>query len=126
MQSEMKKLSFDEEYFKNDKKVLYYTGLNTWSLLMTLFMFNKLYLHTTGKSSLSPFQQLLMTLMRLRLNLATKDLGYRFKVHNSSISGIFNRVVNIMSVRLSKLIRWPDRDALLKTIPLKDVSFHSL
>ena len=119
MQSEMKKLSFDQEYLKNnDKKVLYYTGLSTWSLLMTLFMFIKPHLHTTGKSSLSPFQQLMMTLMRLRLNLTTKDLGYRFNVHNSTISRIFNRVINIMSVRLSKLIRWPDRDALLKTMPI--------
>lgn len=81
-------------------------------------MFIKPHLHTTGKSSLSPFQQLLVTLMRLRLNLATKDLGYRFNVHNSTISRIFNRVINIMSVRLSKLIRWPDRDAVLKTMPI--------
>ena len=59
LESELEGQTMNEEYFKDDnKKVLYYTGLSTWGLLMTLFMYIKPYLNSTGKSSLSPFQQL--------------------------------------------------------------------
>ena len=65
----------------NDKEVLYYTGLSSWDLLNTLFMYVKPQLCTHIQSSLSPFQQLLVTLMRLRLNLPGRELGYRFAIH---------------------------------------------
>ncbi len=52
---------------------------------MTLFKYIKPQLSCTNKSSLSPFQQVLLTLMRLRLNLSIQDLGYRFYVHNSTL-----------------------------------------
>ena len=109
----------NEGYFEdNDKKVLYYTGLGTWALLMTLFMYVKPHLQNSGKFSLSPFQQLIVTLMRLRLNLPIQDLGYRFQVHTSTVSRIFSRVVDVLFVKLKPLIRWPDRDALSMTMPM--------
>ena len=64
-----------EECFRdNDKLVLYYTGLSTWELLYTLYLYIKPNLMT--RSSLSPFQQLLLALMRLRLNLQLADIGF--------------------------------------------------
>jgi hypothetical protein len=114
---ELVERKMDEEYFKNDdKKVLYYTGLPTWSLLMVLFTYVKSYL--PSNFSLSPFQQLIMTLMRLRLNLPSQDLGYRFKVHNSTISCTFTRVISMLFIKMKPLIRWPNRDELIKTMPM--------
>ena len=78
---------------------------------MTLFMYVKPHLQNSGKFSLSPFQQLIVTLMRLRLNLPIQDLGYWFQVHAST-------VLNVLFVKFKPLIRWPDRDALSMTMPM--------
>ena len=69
---------------KNDK-VCFYTGLSSWKLFFTLFKFIESNLML--KSALTPLQQLLMTLMRMQLNLSGQDLAYRFKarVHNICI-----------------------------------------
>jgi len=105
--------SLSETFFKdNDEKVLFYTGLSTWELLDTLFVYVKPYLKQ--HSVLTPFQQLLATLMRLRLNLSGQDLAYRFKVHPSTISRIFELFVGLLYTKLKPLIIWPDRDALMK------------
>ena len=46
----------------DDEKVLYYTGLSSWELFSKLFTCTFVKPHLKQKSSLSPFQQLLMTL----------------------------------------------------------------
>jgi len=48
-----------------------------------------------------------MTLMKLRLILG--DLGYRFGVHQTTISRYFNNVLGIMFSRLEKLVKVPGR-----------------
>ena len=50
-----------------------------------------------------------MVLMELRLNVPHQDLAYRF--------GICQEHLLIMDVRLSPLIRWPEREELWKTTP---------
>lgn len=64
------------------------------------------------------FEQLLMTLMRLRLNLSIEDMSFRFGVHKSTISRIFTQVIDLMVEKLGHLIFWPDRDILKVTMPL--------
>ena len=71
-----------------------------------------------SQSSLTAVQQLVMTLMRLKLNLSCQDLGYRFGTHKSTISGVFSHVIEVMYVKLKPLIIWPDRDTLLDTMPM--------
>ena len=108
----------ESDLVDNDRKVLYYTGLNLWELLNTLFQYVKPQLCSHVQSSLSPFQQLLVTLMRLRLNLPGRDLAYRFSVHESTVSRIFARVLEVLFANLKPLIIWPERDVLTKTMPM--------
>ena len=56
--------------------------------------------------------------MRLRLNLCGQDLGYRFKVHASTISRTFEFVIGLLYAKLKPLIIWPTRDVLKKTMPM--------
>ena len=106
----------DEAGFKeNNGKVLYYTGLPTWELLV-VFVFIKD--HLGNRKVLSPFQQLLMTLMRLRLNLSGQDLAYRFGVHKSTVSRTFMQVIDLLYIRLKPHIIWPERDVLRRTMPM--------
>ena len=115
--SHRSEVKMTEECFRNnDKLVLYYTGLNTWELLYALFLYVKPHLMT--RSSLSTFQQLLLTLVRLRLNLQLVDLRFRFNVHCTTVSRLFLHVLDVLYVRLKPLIIWPDRDSLKKTMPM--------
>lgn len=74
--------------------------------------------HLMQKSTLVPFQQLILTLMKLRLGLSQADLGYRFQISQSTVSRIFCHCVNVMYVRLRFLIKWPERSAIRKTMPM--------
>ena len=105
------------EGFKgDDQKILFYTGLNNWSTFSILLDY--LQPHLMQRAALSPFQQVLMTLMRLRLNLSGQNLAYRFIVHPSTVSRMFAQVLQIMYIKLKPLIIWPEREILLKTMPM--------
>ena len=56
--------------------------------------------------------------MRMRLSLSGQDLGYRFRIHQSSVSRVFEHVIGVLYSKLKPLIKWPDRDALEKTMPM--------
>ena len=111
--------SVSEEAFKdNNEKVLFYTGLPSYFILMTVFNFVKDYIVITPTSSLSKFQQFVMTLMKLRLSLLNQDLGYRFKITDGSVSRLFLNMMDILFVRLKPLIKWPSRQVLLDSTPM--------
>ena len=111
---------------ENDKKIPFYTGLpNVGTLLLiiqwvtTAIPYKK---GTTGHS-LSQFQEIVMVLMKLRLNLDERDLAHRFEISQPSVSRIFRKWIGIMSERLKFLIRWPEREEVRKTLPLEFKKF---
>ena len=117
LKKEVDELVFKEEAFRNNNdKVLFYTGVTSWELFDVLFQYVKPQLKKY--SALSPFQQLISTLMRLRLGLSGQDLAYRFRVHTATISRTFMHVLDVLYWTLKPVIIWPDRDALKKTMPM--------
>ena len=101
-EKEMTEMKLDEVAFcNNDEKVNFYTGLPTWQILSILL--DHIQASLLEHSSLTPFQQLLMTLMRLRMNMSGQDLAYRFGVHKSTISRIFSHVIDVLYVMLKPL-----------------------
>ena len=86
-----------------------------------MFVKSSLMLH----SSLTPFQQLILTLMRPRLNLSGQDLGYHFGVHQSTVCRVFSHVIEVLYVKMKSLIIWPERDILKETMPM-DCRKHCL
>lgn len=114
-------LVIDYEFLKgNDKKVLFYTGLPTWKLLDQFFKLVDPFLPEHGNCKLSPFQMLILTLMKLRLNLTFTDLAYRFEIDITTASRYFYRCISILYKIFhgSKFIYWPtDRQNLLKNTP---------
>ena len=58
--------------------------------------------------------EVILVLMKLRLNRQMQDLAYQFHV---SVGTICFRWIKAMDTRLHRLILWPERDALIKTMP---------
>ena len=67
-----------EAFQGNDYLVTIYTGPPNWEV------FSAVHDNLSSNSTCSPFHQLLMTLMRLCLNLSSQDLVFRFSVHMST------------------------------------------
>ena len=112
-------LQYGEECFENnDQKVRFFTGLHSWCTLNTLFKFVEPSLNSTARCTLSPFQQLILTLTRLRLNLSGLHLSYIFQISPSTSSRIFVNTIDILHKYLKSIIMWPTRDVLKKTMPM--------
>ena len=109
---------------ENNKMTKFYTGLHTWSLFMTIFKLcepaaAKLSKQSLNQCKLTLQEQFLLTLMRLRLNLNFEDLGYRFGIHQSTVTRYFSKWIDVMYVRLStNFMVWPARDELRLTMPM--------
>ena len=112
-------LELSEDSFKsNPDKVRVFTGLANFAILMTVFNLVSPQLKHHANTVLSPFQQLLVTLMRLRLNVPVQFLSYIFHVHYSTIVRTFANVIHVLHDKLVPLtLIWPDTEALRKTLP---------
>ena len=106
----------------DDKKVKYYTGLPSYSIL------NALYEYLTEDLKLpniimsakkSVFEQFVLVLMKLRLNLGDQDLAYWFQITQSTVSRYCNRWMDVLYTCLSCLVTWPEKEELMKTMPIE-------
>ena len=107
----------DQQYFDSDVKVRFYTGLPSYEVLMVVS--EHVSSHVSRKTqNLSHFQEFVMVLIKLRLNVPLQDLAYRFVVSVTTVSRIFSFWMVVMDVRLKFMISWPERELLWKTMPM--------
>lgn len=95
----------------------FFTGIPTWVIFNGLLSLVNSSLPPTPRSKLSTFEMVVMFFMKIRLNLYDDDLAYRFSVHRTTVSRNFHKVLEVLDVKLSHLIKWPDRETLRETIP---------
>ena len=84
---------------------------------MSVFKLVSIHSHNS-RSVLSQFEEFIVTLIKLRLSLFDQDLGYRLGLHQTTISRIFHKWIDIMFIRLKPLIKWPNREELQKSMPM--------
>lgn len=101
----------------DDKRVLFYTGLPNYALLMCIFNYVCLNVTHSVTSKLSPFHEFVMFLMHLRLNTCFQDLVYRFNVSLTTVSRLFYKWVDIADTKLRHCIVWPEREDFRLTMP---------
>jgi hypothetical protein len=83
----------NEQSFKdNEEKTIYYTGLPNFLLLMQVFHLCENYISTTSLTVLGKFEQFILVLMRLRLNLPLKDLAYRFGISQPTVGPVHTKI----------------------------------
>ena len=102
---------------QDNEMVSFLTGIPNYLLLMSVFSFLADSISQTHRNCLTMFQEFLLTMMRLRLNLTFQDLAYRFNISKSTASRIFDKWIVVMARELKFLIKWPDREVLQKTMP---------
>ena len=100
---------------ENDEKVLFYTDLANFKVLWYFFF---PVVGENNRAVLSPFQEMVLTLMRLRLNLTMNNFSYRFNISRSTTSSVVLKWTNVIFVRLRPLIMWPGREEIISTTPI--------
>ena len=108
---------FSEEAVLPAEYIKFYTGLPNCKVLKAVFNLIKPGISHHNQSKLTPFQEYIMVLMKLRLNTQIQDLAYRFGISSSTVSRLFLKWVITMNHRLKHLILWPNRDSLIRTMP---------
>ena len=93
---------------KDADKLKFYSGL----LAITVFMavLNPINPGLVLSRNLTKFQQLSLPLLRLRLNLSVRDLGYRFGIHPSTVSRVFQSCFQTMHSSMYFLVYLPERE----------------
>ena len=71
-----------------------------------------------SRTSLSLFQLFVIVLIKLRLNIGDQNLAYRFNVSQSTVARQMQKWIDILYVRLGPLVKWPDSDELIRTMPM--------
>ena len=126
------RLTFDD-ISENDTMVKFYTGIPTSGLFLWLYegVHDKLLRlnyykgtesHERSNASkgyrpgpprkLDHKSELLLTFMKLRLNLLEKDLGFRFEVSVQHVSAILSTYISFLGRELKKFIVWPSVEAV--------------
>ncbi|XP_041856443.1 uncharacterized protein LOC121649569 [Melanotaenia boesemani] len=112
LQCELNVRRMSEGFFgEDDEKVKYYTGLPNLGTFMALFNF-LLPLMPSKKKILTPFQMLLLTFMRLRLDLPPQHLAHLFHVSPKTVYRTFDEMVSVLHANLRHSIVWPDKNTL--------------
>ena len=76
---------FDETYFANDnEKVRFYTGLPAYDVLQTVLQYVSKFV-VRKSPTLSQFQEFVLTLMKLKLDMPMQDLAYRFGISVATV-----------------------------------------
>ncbi len=105
----------------NDKMTKFYTGLKSWALfeiIYDLVLPGIVATSSSDKRSLPFDEQLLLVLMRLRLNLSEQDLAYRFKISVGTVSNYIAKWIDVMFVRLARnFMAWLSREANRRSMP---------
>nr|XP_033940136.1 DNA repair protein RAD52 homolog isoform X1 [Pseudochaenichthys georgianus]XP_033940137.1 DNA repair protein RAD52 homolog isoform X1 [Pseudochaenichthys georgianus] len=119
LKEKLVKSTISESTFKgDDDRVRFYTGLPTFAILMMVYNLVELHISVNAKSSLSKFQQFILTLMKLRLNQPLQELAYKFNTSTSTVSRVFTLIIDVMFKRMSFLLKWPSREELQLTMPM--------
>ena len=101
---------------ENDAMTRFYTGLPKWALFGQIFSLISPFI-TPSRTRLTLQDELILVLVKLRLNPPFQDLAYRWGVSVSTITRMFHKWIDVMNDRMKFLIKWPSRDILRHNLP---------
>ena len=90
-----------------------------FTVLYGVFVFLQSHVHVSARSTLSKWQQFILVLMKLRLDLPVQDLAYRFGISTSTVSRIFLLWIDNIYTLLESTLVWPQREDLVESMPME-------
>ena len=115
---------------RDDRLVAFYTGFSSYRIFLAFFLFlgpavNKLRYWGAKESArtrqramkLLPIDQLLMTFVRLRLNLKVVDLAFRFGISPAVVSRYFTTWICFLYNHLKEINWMPSVEQVAGTLP---------
>ncbi|KAM4527725.1 uncharacterized protein PAE49_024445 [Odontesthes bonariensis] len=110
---------FTQESFENnEEKTRFYTGLPNFLVLMQIFRLCEPDITCGPLSVLSKFEQFILVLLRLRLNLSLKDLAFRFNISLPTASRVWHKLIDVLHDNLKFQLECPERHGLCDTMPM--------
>ena len=112
-----------EELKDDDRLFSFYTGFKSYQIFLAFYEFlnywgSKITTHQRKKTTkLKPIDQHLMTLMKLRLNLKTLDLSFRFGVSKSAVSRYITTWICFLCNHLKEVDWMPSFQQVSATLP---------
>ena len=103
-------------YVDAPEKASFYTGLPGVKVLDVIF--NLIDEHMIEHSILTKYQHMLLCLIKLRMNYLFRDIAYQLNVSSATVQRYVHSTLDVMYVKLSFVIRWPERAQLRKYIPM--------
>lgn len=82
---------YEASFKENEEKTRFYTGLPSFFIVMKVFELCSPHIFSGCSNRLSKFQEFILVLMRLRLNIPFQDLAYRFGISRSTVSRVFDK-----------------------------------
>lgn len=117
LKEKLKPSDLEQSTSENSDKLKTFTGLPNYKVFMAMIDLVTPLLKDTANITI--FHQLLLALMRIRLNLPIAFLSYLFGVHMSTISRVFSNVINILNDNLVPVcVVWPDRNDVQTSLPM--------
>lgn len=106
-----------------DREVQFFTGVTTEKFLcLVLILKAVVAFGFPGKMNI--YDQILLVLMKLRLNCLYGDLAHRFGVSSAQVGSIFRFWVPKMAEELKELIVWLPKDSISASLPNSFKAFY--
>jgi hypothetical protein len=111
-------LVFDDRFLgrgNKDDRTKLHTGLPNHGTFLWLVDYCEDEMPTSNV--LNTGSQVLLVLMKVRLNLLNTDLAFRFNVSTGAVSDTLNKGLTVLASKLAFLIHWPDKENVQRTLP---------
>lgn len=118
LEAQNEDLTFDDRFLgrgNKNERTKQYTGLPNhqsflWLVDYCQYDMSHFRAITTGS-------QILLILMKLRLNILNSDLAIRFGISTGVVSDVLNKGLPVLARKLAFLINWPDKEHVQRTMP---------
>ncbi|XP_055700724.1 uncharacterized protein LOC129800400 isoform X2 [Phlebotomus papatasi] len=106
LEGQVRKCKYTPEMFEHDdKRTEYFTGLDTYVTMITLY--NTCEAELPQSTALTKFEIFILTLLKLRLKLPLTFLAYQFCISPKAASFYFNECLNVLHKSLRELFAEP-------------------